>query len=307
MILAAGLTPAWQQVLVFDALKMGEVNRAVESHWFASGKVINVARALWNLKADSRTLCLLGGTSGEAIAKEFADDGIPARWIQTNTATRVCTTLLQNQGGETTELVENAGLTTPAEIDSYRQAFAEETKTASTIVLTGSLPQGVAKTFYAELLDQTKTPAILDIRGPELMATLASGPLCVKPNLHELELTVGHDCSQEAELITGAREICKRGAQWVLVTNGPRPSWLISVSEAIKFTPPTVEVVNPIGAGDCLTATLAWSVDRGETMVDAVRKALAAASEDATLLLPARFDSSRIAARAEAVQVERFE
>lgn len=307
MILAAGLTPAWQQVLVFDSVTVGEVNRAVETYWFASGKVINVARALWNLKTHSRALCLLGGSSGQAIAEEFATDGIPARWIQTGTPTRVCTTLLQTSGGETTELVENAGVTTPDEIESYRRAFAEEANNASAIVLTGSLPEGVPKSFYAELLGQTEAPTILDIRGPELMAALACGPLCVKPNLHELELTVGHDCSLEADLIAGAREICKQGAQWVLVTNGPRPSWLISNAEAIKFTPPTITVVNPIGAGDCLTATLAWAIDRGETMIDAVRLAIAAASEDATLLLPARFDSSRISARAEAVQVERFE
>ena len=39
MIVAAGLTPAWQQILRFDALRLGEVNRAVEAHWCASGKV----------------------------------------------------------------------------------------------------------------------------------------------------------------------------------------------------------------------------------------------------------------------------
>ena len=30
MILSAGLTPAWQQILVFDRFRYGEVNRAAE-------------------------------------------------------------------------------------------------------------------------------------------------------------------------------------------------------------------------------------------------------------------------------------
>ena len=30
MIVAAGLTPAWQQILVFESLELGEVNRARE-------------------------------------------------------------------------------------------------------------------------------------------------------------------------------------------------------------------------------------------------------------------------------------
>ena len=46
MILAAGLSPAWQQIVVLDDLKTGEVNRAREVHWCASGKVINVGMAL---------------------------------------------------------------------------------------------------------------------------------------------------------------------------------------------------------------------------------------------------------------------
>jgi tagatose 6-phosphate kinase len=46
VIVAAGLTPAWQYVLVFGELRMGEVNRARESRWFASGKAVNVALAV---------------------------------------------------------------------------------------------------------------------------------------------------------------------------------------------------------------------------------------------------------------------
>ena len=55
-ILAAGLTPAWQQVLVFDAFTPGAVNRAREVHWCASGKVLNAARALHHLGGPARAL-----------------------------------------------------------------------------------------------------------------------------------------------------------------------------------------------------------------------------------------------------------
>ena len=44
MILTAGLTPAWQQVLVLDELLPGEVNRAREVHWCASGKAITLRK-----------------------------------------------------------------------------------------------------------------------------------------------------------------------------------------------------------------------------------------------------------------------
>jgi len=307
MILAASLTPAWQRVMVFDSFQLGQVNRAVEIHWFASGKVINVARALKNLGAECRTLSFVGGATGDCITEEFSDDEILARWVQTTNATRVCTTLLQREGGQTTELVENAAALRDNEIEAFRQAFFEEAATAETIVLTGSLPQGVVADYYAQLLEATKARLILDIRGPELLATLKKKPFCVKPNRDEFEHTVRHDCSDDPQLVKAMRQLCERGAGWVLVTDGSRATWLVSSHEAFKLTPPSVTVVNPIGAGDCFTATLAWAVHRGESMLDAVRLATAAASEDVTRLLPARFDTAQLAAHAEAVHVERHE
>jgi len=41
VILVAGLTPAWQQILRFDDFRPGEVNRASEVQWCCSGKVLN--------------------------------------------------------------------------------------------------------------------------------------------------------------------------------------------------------------------------------------------------------------------------
>ena len=79
MILAAGLTPAWQQVLVFDTFTPGAVNRARQVYWCASGKVLNAARALYHLGSPCKALSLLGGRSGEEIRRDFPQLGISAR------------------------------------------------------------------------------------------------------------------------------------------------------------------------------------------------------------------------------------
>jgi fructose-1-phosphate kinase PfkB-like protein len=72
MILAAGLTPAWQQIMRFAQVRAGEVNRAAEVHWCASGKAINVGVALAALRAPVHTLSPAGGWSGQAMRAEFA-------------------------------------------------------------------------------------------------------------------------------------------------------------------------------------------------------------------------------------------
>ena len=68
-------------------------------------------------------------------------------------------------------------------------------------------------------------------------------------------------------------------------------------SDTWELTPPAVTpVVNPIGCGDCLAAGIAAGLERGETLVDAVRLGIAMASDNVTQLLPARLSSERVAA-----------
>jgi hypothetical protein len=159
VILAAGLSPAWQQIVVLDQFRPSEVNRAREVHWCGSGKVLNVGLALHHLGTECRLLSLLGGLAHDAIEQEFAELGVPRRWIRTAAPTRVCTTVLDTDG-TATELVENARPVTADEIAAFKDAFREEAANARFVVLTGSLPAGVPPTFYRDLLAENSGRAI---------------------------------------------------------------------------------------------------------------------------------------------------
>src|SRR5262245_1748813 len=107
--------------MTFDAFEAGAVNRAREVVWCASGKVLNVAIALASLQAPVETVALVGGPPREFLEREFAELGIARRWVACRSATRICTTILES-GGRTTELVENAGPVTAAELDEFERA-----------------------------------------------------------------------------------------------------------------------------------------------------------------------------------------
>ena len=295
MILSAGLTPAWQQILVFDAVRWGEVNRAREAAWCGSGKVLNAGMAAHRLGGPSLTLAPLGGSPLAEIDREFAALGVPRRWIETQSATRVCTTILDRATGRITELVENGRPLAQSELDAYCAAFAEEADRAEIVVLTGSLPSGVPVSLYRELVASTRCPMVLDFRGAGLLSVLDLKPLVVKPNREELGQTLGGTLASEADLLAAMCELNRLGAQWVVVTQGAKDVWLSSAERACRLVPPSIaDVVNPIGCGDSMAAGIAWATGRGDSMVDAVRFGIGAACDNLGQLLPCRLEAERI-------------
>lgn len=305
MIIAAGLTPAWQQMLVFDELKIDAVNRAREAYWCSSGKVLNVGLALHHLGGPSRTVALVGGMPGKSIEAEFEGLGAPSRWVWAEQPTRVCTTVLDRARGQTTELVENAHPVTPTEVDSYLQAFAEEARSAELAVLSGSLPAGAPPSFYRDLMDRTAARIVLDARGPELLAALELRPLCVKPNREELSRTFGRPLETPTALREAMEETCRLGAGWVVVSQSTQALWALGDGRLHVFRPSRVATVNPIGCGDCLAAGIAWALRDGLSMPDAIRFGMAAAAENAAMMLPGRLDLAKVRERMEDVREER--
>jgi 1-phosphofructokinase family hexose kinase len=294
VILVAGLTPAWQQIVRFDAFRLGEVNRAAEIHWCPSGKVLNVGLALARLGAAVTTLAPLGGPALAAAEREFTALGAAYRWIATEHPTRICTTILDSASGQTTELVENAAALSSDELHQFAAAFHQLAADAQLVVLTGSLTHGAPPTFFRDLAKSAPCSVLLDIRGPELLAALECQPLVVKPNREELAQTLGADLSDDAALRQAMSEMNQRGAQWVLVSSGAEPAWARSQAKLYKFAAAKVQVLNPIGSGDCLMAGLAAGISSGMKIPDAICLGMAAAAENAARLLPVDFDKLQV-------------
>jgi 1-phosphofructokinase family hexose kinase len=306
VILAAGLTPAWQQVLLLPSFTPGAVNRATEVHGCASGKALNAGRAAHHLGGPCRTLAPAGGLPGEAMRRDFAGLGVSARWVETAAPTRVCTTVLVAADRSATELVENARALTAAELDAFAAAYAEEAARAAVVVLTGSLPEGTPVAYYRELLARTPGRVLLDARGPELLAALECRPFLVKPNREELAQTLGQDLRDDGRLWAALAEVRRRGAQWVLVTDGKRPFFALGPEGLYRVEPPRREVVNPIGCGDCMAGAIAWALARGQDFGDALRYGAAAAADKVGELLPGLIDAGRVEALAGTVEIVRI-
>ena len=307
MILTAGLTPAWQQILLFDAFQEGQVNRAREAHWTASGKVFNAGIGVHRLGESSLTLATVGGLVQVQIERELDRLGVPWRFVKTESATRVCTTILDRNTGHVTELVENGRRLLPEELDAFRDAYAEEAAKADVAILIGSLPVDTPATFYRDLVERTPCPVVLDFRGEGLLSVLDLKPYMVKPNREELARTVGRSLDTDEELIDAMRGLNDLGAQWVVITQGGGTVWATSANETYRFDPPKVDqITNPIGCGDAMAAGIASATRTGHDPVEAIRRGIAAAANNLTDLLSCRLDPRKVEALSAPVTVNEY-
>jgi 1-phosphofructokinase family hexose kinase len=288
VILVLGLSPAWQQILEFDDLRAGEVNRARAAQWCASGKAPNVALALAHLGVPQTLTTTFGGWSGAAMKSDWRRLGVADRCAESAAPTRVCTTVLI--GGQATELVEESAPLAPAELERYAELARDGARSARCIVVAGSSPNNVPDDFWRKALADFDGQLIVDVRGPALEALLDLHPTFVKPNRAELAATVGRKLETTADVERAAEALRRRGARNVLVTDGAERVLHLDESGARYFRPPKVQVVNPIGCGDCLAAGLAWRIDMDENPRDAIRWGLACAAANAEMSLPARLD-----------------
>ncbi len=300
MILAAGLTPAWQRILTFDSVRLGAVNRAARVLECAGGKAANIAAALGALGARTRLLTPAGGERGALLVRWLRGAGVDVRAVETASETRTCTTLLEK--GRATELVEKTVPLRPEELRAFHEAFAEEAPGALAVALSGSLPEGTPETFYRDLVSAARGPVILDARGPELLEALSARPFLVKPNRRELAETLGTELHDRDAVETAMARIVRMGASWAVVTDGSGPVLVHGGGRTVAFQPPESEVVNPIGCGDCLAAGIAFGIARGRDPLDAVRFGIAAAADKLTREYPAAVDPGRAARLAEQIR-----
>lgn len=304
MIIAAGLSPAWQQILEVKSLQTGEVNRCQSAHWCASGKVVNVGIALQHLRIPSQTILPAGGSTGRFIETDLNLLNVSSHILKQQQPTRICTTVLDQSSGQTTELVENALSLTEEELSAFSTAYLSKIQNASAVILTGSLPGGTPTSFYRDLISKTDCPVILDARGPELKKALTQGPFLVKPNREELERTLSRSITHSQGLIQAMQELNRRGATWVVTSQGKEALWATSDDKVFRFIPPSVSPVNPIGCGDSLAAGIAYGIHHHWTIPEAICWGMGAAADNLTQLLPARLSTSRVNAYSKQVEWE---
>lgn len=309
MILTTTPNPCVHKIVTFHGDTAGRVVvRPVRSRWIGGGKGINAARAAKRLGGTVRALTTHGGWSGRLMLDGLAAEGIDVVPVEVRAETRMSTFIYGIDEGTFREYLEHGGPVRSAEIESLQRAFVGALEGASLVTLNGSVPAAGLDEFFAWAVAEARARSIrtfVDTYGPPAPRAAAAGPWLLKANRTEIEESYGLCIADDGARESFARDRFADGTSFVLVTDGPSGAWLYGKDAWYRFRPPAVPEVNPVGSGDAMLGAIAAAVDRGDELVEAVRRGVAAGAANASRVGVCDFEAEEVLALVDGVRVER--
>ncbi|MFI8088507.1 1-phosphofructokinase [Streptomyces sp. NPDC086080] len=279
MILTVTPNPSLDRTYEVPSLDRGAVVRATGERVDPGGKGVNVSRAV--AAAGRRTIAVLplGGAPGALVADLLDAQGIEAAPVPVAGATR-SNIALAEADGVLTKINAPGPELTAAEQELLLDTVRRQAPGADWIACCGSLPRGLAPSWYAELVARVHAAGVriaLDTSGPALLAALRERPDVVKPNAAELAEAVRRPLSTVGDALKAAEELRQAGARAVLASLGADGQLLVDDDGAWFGSAPVDAVRSNVGAGDSSLAGFLVAGGRGpEALVSAVAHGAAA-------------------------------
>jgi len=298
-IMAIGLNPALQKILHFTAFNEDQVNRADTISFISGGKAANFAKAANNFGANSIIYQFSGGTSGEKYRKILHFEKVQFVNELTKTETRTCSTIISEKSSKVTEIIEPSGMISENEAKELLARAISDLPQFNGIALCGTYPPGIKPKFYAKIAEQARKkniPLLMDAC-INVEAVLEEGIEILKINLAELKRLTG-----KRKVRTAANYIfAKFNVKIIAITDGAKSAHLfLRKSEEnpnlgsahYEYSIPNLKkVINPIGAGDTVSAILLAEYITGKPIHEALKTALAAGSASCLTQHNAVFDA----------------
>jgi 1-phosphofructokinase/tagatose 6-phosphate kinase len=286
--------------LVFKRLIPGEVNRATLHRVDASGKGVNVARVLAQTGRRSIHLTQAGGVNRDWFLSLCAGNGFEVRTVDSGSEIRFCYTVIDEDTGDATELVEESDPVGEKTSEGILAAFKASLPECRAVIISGTKAAGFDSGIIGEMARLAKAAdhlLVLDVKGADLLAALPFGPLVVKPNLAEFvstwPLPAGMDArgawdesAVKAHAAKVGGELFERHGSHLVLTRGSRPTWYHDGTSLREEAVVPCRALNPTGSGDSFTAGLAAILSDGGTLREAIREGTRLGRLNAERLMP---------------------
>ena len=286
MVLTVTLNPCIDRTLYLDTLKVGGHNRASRMRNDVSGKGINVSVALRNLGIETRAAGFEFTRTGTPVKNLLDSMGIPFDYVTVDGELRVNTKVFDCSAMEMTEINCSGPLLGAEDEQALMECFEKALDGTDILVVDGSIPPGISKDVYANMVSLARARGIFticDAAGELMSRALSARPDMVKPNIGELEDLLGRKINGLDQSAAACRELMGMGAGAVCLSLGGDGCMLVNSEGAWFSEGLDIEVKSFQGAGDSVVAGICSCIEKGLGGEEQLRYGVAAAH--GTLLL----------------------
>ena len=278
MITTICLNPCFDKTVSVEKLQPGQVNRIREARVDLGGKGINVAVVASRLGLDVQCVGLMGENGSADLIGLMDREGLKHRFMTVPGHVRTNMKVYSLDGQGVTEFNEPGTPLSIQALEEFVSLARESTRESDMVVLTGSLPPGCPEGTYRDMmtaLDGKK--CILDTEGKELeLAVKGAHPFLIKPNLREMEATLGIELRTMRAIRDAALLFVKLGAQHSVVSMGAMGAMYISAEKTLFAPALRVETKSTVGAGDAMIGGMLMGYQIEKDMARAFRYGIAA-------------------------------
>lgn len=246
------------------------------------GGGINVARAITFLGGTASAIFPSGGATGEHLVALLRAENVPVENVETHEWTRQNLHVHVDASGEQYRFVM-PGATLHADELQRLQGKVLQIESGSLLVISGSLPPGVALNAFTSLIKAAQAKGlrcVIDSSGDALTAALDIGQIeLVKPNQKELSALVSRELIQPDDVRKAAEEIVRSGkARRVVVSLGAQGALAVDAQNCVQVVPPPIKSQSTVGAGDSMVGAMTLKLAENASLETLVRYGVAAGS-----------------------------
>jgi len=253
--------------------------RCTPPRYDPGGGGINVARAVHALGGEAVAIFPAGGAAGEMIRHMLNQEGVAYEAVPITGFTRESLAVEERVTGKQFRFILPGPELGERDQERCLDQLALQAARAEYIVVSGSLPLGVADDFYARVSTLAKSlgrPLVLDTSGAALKQA-GGGIYLLKPSLRELQDLVGRDIRSKRDQEQAVRQVIAEGrCKIVVLSLGDEGALLATADGSERFPAVPVTAQSTIGAGDSMLAGIVLGLSRGLSLHDAVRFGMAA-------------------------------
>ena len=277
MILSVCMSPCTDVTIELDSLNVGKTSVIKSKKLSFTGKALNVAIGVSRLGGDAYATGLMYNENGYMFENELDKEGVKFSFVWNKGRVR-----------ENYKFIDSRSMLT--EVNDVGEAVGEDklqdvlsvvrnlSARSNVTVLSGGLPRNVGPEYYGELVKSVdpRSLKIVDAVGQRMFSALNEGVDLVKPNMEELENTLGRRITSKEDMLEGCYDLLDRGAKCVLLSLGKQGAIITNGTDSYHCKSINVAVNSTVGAGEGMVAAAALQMEQGAPLEEILRAGVAA-------------------------------